>query len=210
MRFSNQIAIASVLFVLLSCATPKTQRKEVHAEELRLVHVEGRTYHGDQLFTGVAIKQYASGKLSERVVYKSGQKHGVSRLWFKDGSISYKANYAVGKLHGDVKTWWINGNQRSHSKFRKGKVHGKQIQWYKDGPKYKEFNIVNGKESGLQKAWRKNGKLYCNYESRNGRIYGLKKSNMCYEIKNEEIIYATNKRALSVNDDGLSGSNTRR
>ena len=203
MRFNNQITIASALLVLLSCSSPRTQWKEVQAEELRLVHVSGLTFHGQDLFTGVGIKKYVNGKLSERVTYKLGQKNGATRLWFKDGSISYTANYAKGKLHGDVKTWWVNGNQRSHSKYRKGVVHGKQIQWYKDGPKYKEFNIVKGKESGLQKAWRKNGKLYCNYESRNGRIYGLKKSNMCYEVKNEKIIYAADKRAQSVNDDEL-------
>ena len=162
---------------------------EVSTDSLTLNQLEGIIYQESTPFTGISVSYFSNNLVAEKITYLNGQREGLRQKWFPSGELSYEANYQSNKVDGIVKTWWYNGNLRSTSSFVEGKPHGTQKQWYVSGQIFKEQNLTFGKEEGLQKAWRKNGKIYANYEAKNGRIFGLKRSNLCYELNDENIVY---------------------
>jgi len=147
----------------------------------------GWAYYQGQPFTGIAIEKNEEGVMTSSNSYNRGRKHGLSQKWFGSGQLSFEANYFNGRKDGTAKSWWSNGQLRSETKFINGTAHGIQTQWYRSGAKFKEQQLAAGKEAGLQRAWRENGKLYSNYIAKDGRIFGLKRSNLCYELENENI-----------------------
>ncbi|MFT7035705.1 MAG: antitoxin component YwqK of YwqJK toxin-antitoxin module [Cyclobacteriaceae bacterium] len=195
MQFANNyilIVIAS-LFIdgapKLTSTDTTLRSREVSVDSLTLNPMEGIVYAGSIPFTGTSIKHFPNNLISERITYLNGKREGQRQKWFANGGLSYKAIYQSNKLNGMASTWWYNGNLRSTSHFEKGIAHGLQKQWYVSGQVFKEQNLAFGKEKGIQKAWRKNGKIYVNYEAKNGRIFGLKRSNLCYELNDESIVY---------------------
>lgn len=163
--------------------------REVSTDSLMLNQMEGILYEKSIPFTGISISFFPNNLIAEKITYLNGKREGLRQKWFSTGELSYEAYYRSNKVDGIVKTWWYNGNLRSTSHFEEGKPHGAQKQWYVSGQIFKEQNLAFGKEEGLQKAWRKNGKIYANYEAKNGRIFGLKRSNLCYELNDENIVY---------------------
>lgn len=190
MSFFNCKGVVVLVFIcfISGCSSNKTtERFNVNANALTLDKNTGRTYYKDNLFTGLGIHYNSFDQVDETISYVKGIKDGIRRKYFYDGSMSYEANYVNGILDGEARSWWNNGKLRSVSHYANGKVNGIQQQWYYSGELFKELQIVNGKEQGLQRAWRKNGKIINNYEARNGRIYGLRKSQLCYELEEEDI-----------------------
>tara|TARA_R110001592_G_scaffold237306_11_gene496352 strand:- start:7122 stop:7733 length:612 start_codon:yes stop_codon:yes gene_type:complete len=162
---------------------------EVPATDLVLNANEGVVYYDNILFTGTSVKKYNSGVVAETIEYKQGKRNGLRKKWFENGKLSYEANYISNKLDGTTRSWWISGQLKTESHIVDGKLNGTQKQWYNNGQLFKELTMVDGKESGMQRAWRKTGKLYINYEAKQGRIFGLNRSNLCYELNNEDIVY---------------------
>ena len=120
-----------------------------------------------------------------------GKKEGAKWSYYPDGSPKFVENYKDNRLHGAVKRWGIQDKYQllAHLQYSEGKLDGLQKKWYTTGELHKVLNMKAGKEEGMQRAYRKNGALYANYEARNGRIFGLKRSNLCYELDNEQIVY---------------------
>ena len=103
----------------------------------------------------------------------------------------FKTNYHEGKINGEKKSWSPDSIHVliSHLNYVNGKPHGEQKKYYPTGELFKILNLNMGKEEGMQQAFRKNGALYANYEAREGRIFGLKKSQLCYQLDDEEVQY---------------------
>lgn len=181
---------AFILFVLIHSSCKQKQQDallKVPESALELHKHSGSFLLHGEAFTGSSFKNYPNGKISRVINYFEGQKHGKMILFFKSGDTSYIANYLNGRLNGKITGWWNNGKLRSERNYLDGKVHGEQKQWYKSGAKFKRLHYKNGIENGMQQEWTEDGKLYNNYENRNGRIYGLKRSNLCFELEDEEI-----------------------
>ena len=163
------------------------QEKVVDRLDLELIPEKGRFYYQGEPFCGKSISLFPHGDTAEVVHYSLGKKDGATKKWFPNGQLSYAAYYVDGKLEGSSRSWWKNGKLRSEASYKAGVAHGELRQWYKTGELFKLRNLVNGQEEGLQRAWRQNGKLYTNYEAKNGRIFGLKRSNLCFQLDDEEI-----------------------
>ena len=187
MQSSSRPTLILAVLVLVGAATwAATRPAQVDRADLVLRANEGRVYHQDARFTGVAVR-YDGGTLVERVAYRDGKKDGRTERWTSDGTLSERATYAANRRHGTAETWWPDGTRRSESHFTAGVADGVQRQWYRSGALFKEVHLAGGQEAGLQRAWRENGTLYANYEARDGRIYGLKRANLCYELDDERL-----------------------
>ncbi len=200
MGYNKSIAAALFIITCLACQQKDVEHTStgaetnpigisVHVDSLQLIPTEGLVYFKNKPFTGTSTSSFANGSSATSTDYLDGKKHGVYLKWFPIGALSYQSHYYLGKQHGSTKSWWSNGQLRSQSHFEEGLVHGTQTQWYKSGAMFKELNYTYGKEEGMQKAWRENGKIYSNYEARDNRIFGLKRSNLCFELSDEEVQY---------------------
>lgn len=163
----------------------------IHHDSLVLNPNEGLVYFRDEVFSGSSESFHPNGQTRAKTAFLNGKKHGSLSKWFENGIKSFESNYITGRLDGKTTSWWRNGNVRSVSNFENGIAHGIQEQWYFSGAKFKRIQLNQGKEEGLQQSWRENGKLYNNYEAKNGRIFGLKRSQLCYELEDEEIQIST-------------------
>lgn len=143
------------------------------------------------LVSGYIVEKYANDRLAKRFGVYEGKKEGVRSTYYSDGRVKFVETYKDNKLDGEVKRWATeNGYQLlAHLTYKAGKLHGIQKKWFPTGELHKLMRMNMGKEDGLQQAFRKNGVLYANYEARNGRVFGLKRSNLCYELDNEQIVY---------------------
>ena len=164
------------------------RREIVEKKELNRNRNNGLMLWKGKPFSGKAVVYGANGFVLEELFFVKGQKSGTQKKWFLNGRLSYLAHYDANKKEGKSFSWWKNGQMRSLSNFKSGKPDGDQMEWYPDGQLFKKLSLVNGKEEGLQQAWRKNGKLYSNYVVKNGRNYGLKRANLCFELKNENLV----------------------
>ena len=138
------------------------------------------------------IVSYASdGALVKVVPVVGGKREGVQLTYFPDGRLKFQEHFSDNRLHGKVRRWSLNAGYQlvAELTYQEGKLDGLQKKWYDTGEIHKVLTIRGGKEEGLQKAFRKNGALYANYEARNGRVFGLKRSNLCYELEQEQVVY---------------------
>lgn len=181
------------VFLVLFLLSGKTEKEEVPSpiaiDKSFLIRdpQNGILLYGKNPFTGKVQQCYPSGQLAEETDYVDGVKQGLMLKWFSNGGQSFLGHYKNGNRSGAVKSWWRNGRIRSVAHYKQGVAHGVQQEWYRSGQLFKKYTLVKGKEEGLQQAWRENGKLYNNYVAKKGRIYGLKRSNLCFELQNEEI-----------------------
>ncbi len=179
------------LLLLVSCCQDKSNvpladlTNEQLADELILKPIEGKWYHDNRPFNGIALDYYDDGTLLSSIAYVAGKKQGQAHWWFDSGQEQKKAFYRANRLHGTVMTWWPNGLKSSESSYEMGVLNGIQKRWHSNGQLARKTQLVAGKEEGIQQAWLANGKLYVNYQAKNGRIFGLKKSVLCYELENE-------------------------
>ncbi len=162
---------------------------EVEKKEIVLHPSEGKWYYKNQPFSGFLVVYHENGILAEKVGYFNGKKEGTAQKRYPDGSLQKICTYVANRLTGKVKSWWPNGNLSMESNYFDGAKHGIQKKWYPNGQLSRQTTSNQGKETGLQQAWLENGKLYANYEVKNGRIFGLKRSNLCYQLNDEDIQY---------------------
>lgn len=162
---------------------------EVNKKEVILHPNEGKWYYKNQPFSGSLVIYHENGVLAERVGYYDGKKEGLAQKWYPNGTLLKASIYTENRLTGKVTSWWPNGIISTESNYVDGKKHGVQKKWYSTGQISRQTSSFNGKEEGLQQAWLENGKIYANYEVKNGRIFGLKRSNLCYQLNDENIQY---------------------
>lgn len=143
------------------------------------------------LVSGYVLELYPDGTPYKKFGVVDGKKMGEQITWFPDGKIQFLETFNENRMHGVVKRWTREEGYQlvAELNYYEGRLHGKQLKWYTTGEVHKIMNLHHGKEEGMQQAFRKNGALYANYEALNGRVFGLKRSNLCYELKNEEIIF---------------------
>lgn len=141
--------------------------------------------------TGYVLEFFDQGDLFKKFMVVNGKKEGEQITYFSDGRIKFLEHFHENKMHGEVNRWSMDNGYAlvAQLNYSNGKLNGKQMKWYATGEIHKVMHLKEGKEDGLQQAFRKNGALYANYEAKNGRVFGLKRSNLCYELDNEEIIY---------------------
>ncbi|WP_422359395.1 toxin-antitoxin system YwqK family antitoxin [Reichenbachiella sp.] len=143
------------------------------------------------LVSGVVKEFFSNGTLKRVFGLYQGKKEGLLTVYFSNGQLKFEEHYENNKLHGEVKRWSLtNGYQlRALLNYKNGKLHGGQKKWFVTGELHKLMHMNEGKENGLQQAFRKNGVLYANYEAKNGRVFGLKRSNLCYELDDQQVVY---------------------
>ena len=141
--------------------------------------------------SGLVTEKYPNGTIAKKFMVVNGKKEGIQTSYYPDGKLKFYETFSDNRLHGGVKRWTIeNGYQLlAELTYKHGKLHGQQKKWYRTGELHKVMHLNMGKEDGMQKAFRKNGVLYANYQARNGRVFGLKRSNLCYELDNEKVVY---------------------
>lgn len=143
------------------------------------------------LASGYVNAYFTTGQLFRKFGLVNGKKEGAQQTYFPNGRLQFDEVYRTNRLHGTVKRWSLqNGYQLvALLQYQNGKPHGTQKKWYNTGELHKHLNLVEGREDGLQQAFRKNGALYANYEAKNGRVFGFKRSNLCYELDNEQVVF---------------------
>lgn len=148
-------------------------------------------YNDSSEVSGYVLEYFNDGSVFRKFGVVNGKKCGEQVTYYLGSKIKFLEHFQNNRMHGEVRRWSIqDGHQLVASlNYHEGKLHGKQVKWYSTGEIHKVMNLNNGKEDGMQQAFRKNGALYANYEARNGRVFGLKRSNLCYELDNEEIVY---------------------
>lgn len=144
------------------------------------------------LISGRVVSYFPDSTISETVKVQAGKKEGARKCFYPDGALSLLENYEDNKLHGKVQRWGAEGDHtlRAELNYHHGKLNGLQRKWFDSGEIHKVMQMKHGKEDGMQKAYRKNGVLYANYEAKNGRSFGLRKSQLCYELNEEQTVYA--------------------
>ena len=162
---------------------------EINKKDVTLHPNEGKWYYKNQPFSGYIVMYHENSVLAERVGYYNGKKEGLAQKWYPDENLLKTSIYRQNRLNGKVISWWPNGMISTESNYIDGKKHGLQKKWYSNGQLSRQTTSSYGKEEGLQQAWLDNGKIYANYEVKNGRIFGLKRSNLCYQLKDENIQY---------------------
>jgi hypothetical protein len=166
---------------------------EISANEVYVNRENSLWRHtGDSsLVSGQVYTYYADGQLAKMTNVFEGRREREHVEYFPNGKLKLEENYSHNRLDGAVKRWGLSDGYSlvAHLQYQDGKLDGEQRKWYSSGELYQVLNIENGREEGMQRAYRKNGALYANYEARNGRIFGLKRSNLCYELDNESIVY---------------------
>lgn len=143
------------------------------------------------LVSGYIVEKFKHGQFSKQFSVLEGKKEGILTVYFPNGQLKFEEHYKNNKLHGEVKRW---SQQYGHQlmaqlNYKNGKLHGEQKKWFATGELHKLMHMKEGKEDGLQRAYRKNGVLYANYEAKNGRMFGLKRSNLCYELDDQQVVY---------------------
>jgi len=141
--------------------------------------------------SGKIISYFQHGEIAKIIPVYEGKKEGIQLTYFIDGKLRFSEQFVNNKLHGTVKKWTnAEGYQLlAELQYNDGKLHGLQKQWFASGELHKVLQMDNGKENGLQKAYRKNGALYANYEAINGRTFGMRRTELCYELDDEEVVY---------------------
>ncbi len=143
------------------------------------------------MVSGYVATYYGGGRLLRKFGVLNGKKEGEQITYFPTGEVKFIESFRDNRLSGKVRRWTMeNGYQLvADLHYRNGKLHGEQKNWYNTGELHKHLQMDMGREEGLQKAFRKNGALYANYEARNGRVFGLKRANLCYELRDEEVVF---------------------
>ncbi|WP_084370927.1 toxin-antitoxin system YwqK family antitoxin [Reichenbachiella faecimaris] len=136
-------------------------------------------------------ERYPNGTLLRAFGVFEGKREGLLMTYFPNGKLKYTENYRQNKLDGTVKRWSQEGGYQllAQLSYKSGKLHGEQKKWFSSGELHKLMHMNMGQEEGRQQAFRKNGVVYANYEAKNGRVFGLKRSNLCYELDDEQVVY---------------------
>jgi len=162
---------------------------QVDKSMLELHPLEGKWYISQKAFNGFAVSYYPNGQLASRLGYYDGKKQGLAKVWYTDGTLAKQSYYNENQLEGKLKSWWPDGTLGAESNYKNRARHGVQKKWFASGQLARKTTYIDGLENGLQQAWLENGKIYVNYEAKNGRVFGLKRTNLCYQLKDENVQY---------------------
>jgi len=162
---------------------------QVDKTELELHPLQGKWYYAQKAFNGFAVSYYPNGQLASSIGYFDGKKQGVAKVWYTDGSLAKQSDYIENQLNGNLKSWWPDGTLGAESNYKNSVRHGVQKKWFASGQLARKTTYKDGFENGLQQAWLENGKIYVNYEARNGRVFGMKRTNLCYQLTDENVQY---------------------
>ncbi|WP_144962893.1 toxin-antitoxin system YwqK family antitoxin [Gillisia sp. Hel_I_86] len=162
---------------------------QIDKAELQLKPLEGKWYYAGKAFNGFAISYYPTGRLESRIGYFDGKKQGEAKLWYANGTLAKQSFYNENQLDGALNSYWPDGSQSAQSNYRNSVRHGVQKKWFASGQLARKTTYQDGQESGLQQAWLENGKIYVNYEAKHGRVFGMKRTNLCYQLKDENVQY---------------------
>ncbi|MEP1778807.1 hypothetical protein [Reichenbachiella sp.] len=195
------------LFFLISCenqpvswehASQETTAVEIPQVEFRMNEVFFNRKNSlwqlrsdSTTVSGYIIERFANDQIARHLGVFEGKREGVLTAYYPSGRVRFIENYKNNKLDGAVKRWSKEAGYQllAELSYEARKLHGVQKMWFPTGELHKLMHMKRGKEDGLQQAFRKNGALYANYEARNGRIFGLKRSNLCYELDNQQVVY---------------------
>jgi antitoxin component YwqK of YwqJK toxin-antitoxin module len=53
---------------------------------------------------------HPNGKLRSEVTYVGGERHGLTKYWWKSGELSSEYTYVGGERHGMIKWWYRDGD----------------------------------------------------------------------------------------------------
>jgi len=160
---------------------------QVDKSMLELHPLEGKWYISQKAFNGFAVTYYPNGQLASSIGYYDGKKQGIAEVWYTDGTLAKQSYYIENQLDGNLKSWWPDGTLGAESNYENSARHGVQKKWFATGQLARKTTYKDGLENGLQQAWLENGKIYVNYEAKNGRVFGLKRTNLCYQLKDENV-----------------------
>ncbi|WP_034228537.1 toxin-antitoxin system YwqK family antitoxin [Aquimarina pacifica] len=199
------LIVPFLVFCVLGCTKTKKASNSVVNDDKEIIIIddimvpkdllvlkpnEGKWYYQGTPFTGFAVYYHDNKQIAQKIGYYKGKKEGLAQKWFPNGDISKTSYYKQNRLDGIVRVWWPNKTISSESNYINGVKDGVQKKWYSNGQLGRKTTINKGKEEGLQQAWLQNGKLYVNYEARNGRVFGLKRANLCYKLKEEQVVFS--------------------
>lgn len=141
--------------------------------------------------SGLIVSSYPNGRIYKSIPVLNGERYGTRLTYFPDGKLKFMENFKNNKLNGPLKRWGIKEGYQLMAElhYENGRLHGEQKKWYASGELHKVMHIAHGKENGMQQAYRKNGALYANYEAKNGRVFGLKRTQLCFELNDEQPAY---------------------
>ena len=162
---------------------------QIDKVELKLNPLEGKWYYAEKAFNGYAVSYYPTGRLESRIGYFNGKKQGEAKFWYANGILAKQSFYNKNQLDGTLKSYWPDGSQSAQSNYKNSARHGVQMKWFVTGQLARKTTYNQGLEDGLQQAWLENGKIYVNYEAKNGRVFGMKRTNLCYQLKDENVQY---------------------
>lgn len=144
-------------------------------------------YKNNQLFNGELKENWPNGNLKNIQQIRNGKQQGLSETFYANGSKESVRWYLNGEKDSVHTGWWENGNKKFEYHFKHAVYDGLFSEWYQNGSMLQQLMYTNGKEM-WGKGWRENGKLYMNYTMKDGRRYGLYNSNLCYGLKDENVI----------------------
>jgi len=141
--------------------------------------------------SGRITARYPNEKLHKHIPVIDGMKEGVVLTYFPSGQVMFSESYNKNRLDGKVQRWGMESGYQliAQLNYKEGKLHGVQKKWYATGELHKLMYMAHGREEGLQRAYRKNGVLYANYEAKNGRVFGLRRTQLCFELDAENVVY---------------------
>lgn len=184
-----------LLGFLVACADVGVADRSIPSSALTLDREAGAFLHEGVPYSGWVDYRDEVGRRRERAGFHRGRRHGVRSTWSEDGVLLSEVPYVDGRREGQARTWWAPGVLRTQSHFRDDRPHGVQRQWYRSGALFKEAHLVDGAEQGLQRAWRRNGSIYTNYEAIHGRTFGLRRAKPCFQLEEEEVASAGERRS---------------
>lgn len=141
--------------------------------------------------SGIITTYFLQGEIAVTIPVFNGKKEGTQLTYYQDGKLKFLETYSNNKLSGEVRRWGTREGYQllAELNYKNGRLHGEQKKWFASGELHKHMNMKEGKEDGMQKAYRKNGVLYANYEALEGRTFGLRRSNICFELNDEKVVY---------------------
>ena len=122
-------------------------------------------------FTGVAYRNYISGKKRMIVKIEYGIPQGESLEYYKNGKIRFEGVNVSGDLNGIINTYYKNGKIQSEQEYINGKRNGVLKRYYKNGVLKDNIKYKDDKEDGECTFYYKDGSVaFIEYYSNGKRI----------------------------------------
>ncbi|MBL4905999.1 MAG: hypothetical protein COA50_08395 [Flavobacteriaceae bacterium] len=111
---------------------------------------------------------------SNGVYIKQGEKWLKHGVWLStyEGRITEKIVYSFGKKHGVRESYYENGKVQFEDQFVKGVQQGISFQYRADGTKVYECPYVIGKKEGVKIEYERNGSISFKKNYKNGKLQG--------------------------------------